>query len=116
VKFSKIVEKSMPDEVSYYVEQLKNQLISLEPYLVLLFGSFAYGNPGENSDIDLLVVTSDDYIPKNFKEHTMIYLKVSQAIRPVKKQIAVDLIVYTLPLYPVIRVFSQYLQDFSLVF
>ena len=82
-----------------YIEQLKRELIKLDPYLILLFGSYAYGKPNESSDIDLLVVTNDDYIPENFKEHSLIYLKVSKVIRPVKKQIAVDLIVYTLPMY-----------------
>jgi uncharacterized protein len=82
-----------------YIEQLKKHLIGLNPYLILLFGSYAYGNPNKKSDIDLLVVTNDDYIPKNFKEHSLVYLRVSKAIRPVKNQIAVDLIVYTLPMY-----------------
>ncbi len=82
-----------------YIEQIKSELVKLDPYMVLLFGSFAYGKPNENSDIDLLVVTNDNFIPENFKEHSMIYLRVSKAIRPVKKQIVVDLIVYTLPMY-----------------
>jgi uncharacterized protein len=88
----------MPVEVSY-IELLKEHLIGLNPYLILLFGSYAYGKPNEESDIDLLVVTNDNFIPKNFKEHSLIYLKVSKAIRPVKNKIAVDLIVYTLPMY-----------------
>jgi predicted nucleotidyltransferase len=64
-----------------------------------LFGSYAYGTPNEDSDIDILVVTQDNFIPQTFKEHTNIYMKVSRAIRSVKKQISVDLIVYTLPMY-----------------
>jgi predicted nucleotidyltransferase len=93
-----------------YIKQLKEHLIGLNPHLILLFGSYAYGIPNEKSDIDLLVVTNDDYIPKNFKEHSIIYLKVSQAIRPVKKQIAIDLIVYTLPMY---RKFKEQNSSFA---
>jgi predicted nucleotidyltransferase len=88
----------MPIE-NTYIQQIKEQLSEFNPYLVLLFGSYAYGTPREDSDIDLLVVTNDDFIPNNFEEHSLIYLKVSKAIRAVKKQIAVDLIVYTLPMY-----------------
>ena len=82
-----------------YIEQIKEIISELNPYLILLFGSYAYGTPSEDSDIDILVVTQDDYIPQTFKEHTEIYMKISQAIRLVKRQIAVDLIVHTLPMY-----------------
>jgi len=81
-----------------YIEQIKESLTKLNPYLILVFGSFAYGTPGRDSDIDLLVVTNDNFIP-DFNQHSQIYLKISQAIRPIKKQIAVDLIVHTLPMY-----------------
>jgi len=67
--------------------------------LVILFGSYAYGKPHEDSDIDLLVVTNDNFIPENFKEHSEIYLNVSQVLRPVKKHIGIDLLVYTIPMY-----------------
>jgi uncharacterized protein len=82
-----------------YIQQLTNQLKELNPYLVLLFGSFAYGTPNKDSDIDLLVVTNDEYTPQTFKEKHEIYKLVSQKIRSVKAQISVDLIVHTIPMY-----------------
>ncbi len=82
-----------------YIQQLTDSLKAVNPYMVLLFGSYAYGSPKSDSDIDLLVVTNDNYIPKDYNEYTQLYLKVSKAIRPIKKIIAVDLIVHTLPMY-----------------
>ncbi len=82
-----------------YIQQLTESLRALDPYLVLLYGSYAYGIPHEDSDIDLLVVTNDDFIPNDYYEHTQLYLKVSKTIREIKKQIAIDLIVHTLPMY-----------------
>ncbi len=82
-----------------YIQQLKENLQAVNPYLVLLFGSYAYGTPHQDSDIDILVVTNDNFIPQTNKEHTDIYLKISRAIRPVKRQVPVDLIVHTLPMY-----------------
>ncbi len=82
-----------------YIQQIRTSLSELNPYLILLFGSYAYGTPHEDSDIDLLVVTKDNFIPKNFEEKHEIYLQVSRKIRHVKTQIAVDLIVHTLPMY-----------------
>ena len=54
------------------IESLKAQIAArlapLEPQKVILFGSYAYGTPDENSDIDLYVVTKDDFVPQNWKE------------------------------------------------
>ena len=82
-----------------YIQQLKENLIALNPYLVILFGSYAYGTPHRDSDIDLLVVTNDEFIPQTFKEKTNLYIAVSEQILNVSKQVPVDLIVYTLPMY-----------------
>jgi len=39
------------------IEQLKTEIVTrlkpLNPYKIILFGSYAYGNPTEDSDIDL---------------------------------------------------------------
>ncbi len=82
-----------------YIEQLKTSLLELNLYLILLFGSYAYGTPHQDCDLDLLVVTNDDFIPKSFKEKHEIYKQVSQKLRPIKSQISVDLIVHTIPMY-----------------
>ncbi|MCP4691716.1 MAG: nucleotidyltransferase domain-containing protein, partial [Desulfobacterales bacterium] len=54
---------------------------------VILFGSFAHGTPGKNSDVDLIVVTDDDYMPKNYEDNMRNYLKVSSALRDLKRKI-----------------------------
>jgi len=35
----------------------------LNPDKVILFGSYAWGKPSKNSDIDLYIVTKDDFLP-----------------------------------------------------
>ena len=87
------------DTGNKYIQQINKKIQALNPYLVLLFGSYAYGSPDENSDIDLLVVTNDNFIPQNFQEKTEIYLKIKQQISEINKHVAVDLIVYTIPMY-----------------
>ena len=82
-----------------YIQQLKANLSELDPYLVLLFGSYAHGTPHDDSDIDLIVVTNDKFIPKNFKEKNEIFLRVSRKIRHINLQVAIDLLVYTIPMY-----------------
>jgi len=67
--------------------------------LFLLFGSYANGIPQEDSDIDLLVVTKDMYMPKTFQEKIELYLKVKRHISGTNKYVPIDLLVYTLPMY-----------------
>lgn len=80
-------------------EDLKKQLVErlkeIAPYKIILFGSHAYGEPGPESDVDLLVVTEDDFLPKNFAEKNAIYLRVANTITEIEKTIPVDLIVHT---------------------
>lgn len=82
-----------------YLQQLTEKLKELNPYLILLYGSHAYGRLHRDSDIDLLVVTNDDYIPQTYDERVEIQLSVSKHIFEIAKQVPVDLIVYTLPMY-----------------
>jgi predicted nucleotidyltransferase len=52
------------------IEKLKKQIVEdlqpLNPKKIILFGSYAYGEPNENSDIDIFIL-KDDYDNK-FKE------------------------------------------------
>jgi len=82
-----------------YIAQLTEKLKTLNPYMILLFGSYAYGTPNHDSDIDLLVVTNDNYIPKNYEERINLQLAVSSRIFELAKQVPIDLIVYTIPMY-----------------
>lgn len=47
-----------------------------QPEKVVLFGSYAYGNPGSESDVDLLVVMNTSLSSRQQR------LKISQAISP----------------------------------
>lgn len=82
-----------------YIEQLKANLSKIDPYLVLLFGSYAYGTPDQDSDLDVFVILNDQNMPVTFKEKQDLYLKVSPLTRPVAKQIPIDLMVFTIPMF-----------------
>jgi uncharacterized protein len=66
---------------------------------VIVFGSYAGGAPGIDSDIDLLVVTDDGTIPQSFEENMEHYHRVSLVLREIKKRIPIDLIVHTKPMH-----------------
>lgn len=45
-------------------EIVKRVTSSCNPEKIVLFGSYAYGNPRKNSDLDLLVVVKKSELPK----------------------------------------------------
>ncbi len=93
-----------------YIQQLKENLKELNPHLALLFGSYAYGMPHEDSDLDIFVVLNDYSMPITFKEKQALYLKVSPYTRPIAKQIPIDLLVFTIPMY---EQFKEMQSNFS---
>lgn len=66
---------------------------------VILFGSYAYGNPASESDIDLMVVVPQDFIPSSHREKMELYLYYNQFVKNYRKIIPIDLIVYTRATY-----------------
>lgn len=78
-----------------FIPILVEKLKSTQPEKIILFGSYAYGSPNENSDLDILVVTSDDIIPSSFSEKSQIYLRISKSISEIKTKFPIDLIVHT---------------------
>ncbi|MDZ7378991.1 MAG: nucleotidyltransferase domain-containing protein [candidate division KSB1 bacterium] len=51
-------------KIDKVLEQIVQRLREgLQPEQIILFGSYAYGEPGEGSDIDLLIVVSDSTKP-----------------------------------------------------
>jgi predicted nucleotidyltransferase len=76
-------------------KEITNRLISQKLYKVVLFGSQAADQATKNSDIDLLVVTMEDYIPKSFQERSNNYLKISRLFRDMNKKIPIDILVMT---------------------
>lgn len=84
-------------------ERIKNEIISnlksLDPEKVILFGSYAYGNPNTDSDIDLYIVTKNKTIPESFSEKIKLKVQISDLLNPLRDQFPLDIIVHTLPMY-----------------
>lgn len=77
------------------IEKLKEENI----IKVILFGSYATEHASEDSDIDLLVVTGDEFYPSNYNEKKNLYYRISNRLSDIKQKIPIDLIVYTRPMY-----------------
>jgi len=84
------------------IDEIKREIVDrvakVEKTLrIIMFGSYAYGSPDKDSDIDILVVIDKDEYPGSFKERSENYLRISRAIRPIEKEVPIDLLVYTKP-------------------
>jgi predicted nucleotidyltransferase len=79
--------------------EIINYLRPLEPERVILFGSYAYGTPNADSDIDLYVVTKENYIPTSFNENLQIKKRVYLALSKFRKKYASDILVHTIPVH-----------------
>lgn len=95
-------------------ESVKNEIIDslkpVDPFLVILFGSYAWGMPGPDSDIDLYVVTKDNIFPVNYQENFNIKKIIYLALSNFRKKYATDLIVHSLPVH---RKFAEMESSFS---
>ncbi len=66
---------------------------------VILFGSYAKGTQTDDSDIDLLVVTNDNFVFKSFAQKMETKLKIARALNSLRKFADIDLIVHTKPMF-----------------
>jgi len=71
------------------LESIKQTIVSrFNPKVIFLFGSYAYGNPLENSDVDLLVIDER----ANSKNEDLAF-EINKALFP--RNYHLDLITYT---------------------
>ena len=83
------------DDVDNILKQITGILKPIGIDKLILFGSYAYGNPNAASDIDLLVVTSEESIPKSFAEKSQINIAVNKLLDDIKANFPIDIIVHT---------------------
>jgi len=81
------------------ITQVRISLLHSDVSKVILFGSYSKGTQSIDSDVDLLVVTNDDFLPESFAKKMEIKLKIASALQSIRKHSDIDLIVYTKPMY-----------------
>jgi predicted nucleotidyltransferase len=84
----------LPDELR---DQIRKALKPMHPEKVIVFGSYAHGEPGRDSDIDLIVVLDSEAEPQTYHERMMNRLLVRRALDELNRDYALDVLVYTAP-------------------
>ena len=81
------------------ISNIRGSVSDLNVEKVILFGSWAKGTSNKESDIDLLVVTQDNFVFDSFAQKMEAKLKISKALNGLRKYADIDLIVHSRPMF-----------------
>jgi predicted nucleotidyltransferase len=77
---------------------LDNLVVSLkpsDPYKIILFGSYAKGNPNENSDIDLMIILDNNHVSKTYQERLDKKVFIRNLVLEINRKMPLDILVYS---------------------
>ena len=94
-----------------YIDQLLEALKQADPYRIILFGSYAKGTAGENSDIDMLVILDNNDVAKTYEERINKKLYINRLVRNINYKIALDILVYSKEEYKIVKDNGNYIID-----
>jgi predicted nucleotidyltransferase len=89
----------MDINIENVLTEVKSRLANLPLSHVILFGSYAWGTPSEDSDIDFYIVTRDNFLPSSWKQKRDLVRGISDRIIDLRMQYPIDLIVHTKPMH-----------------
>ncbi|HEY86360.1 MAG TPA: nucleotidyltransferase domain-containing protein [Chloroflexi bacterium] len=85
---------SAPD--SAYIPLIVKRLKAINPHKIILFGSYAYGRPDADSDIDLVVILNQQGRAKTYREKFQNRMTVGECLLDIEREVPLDTLVYTL--------------------
>ncbi|MEW6286356.1 MAG: nucleotidyltransferase domain-containing protein [Chloroflexota bacterium] len=84
-----VAPRGLPPITETMPPAIERLIREVNPEKIILFGSYAYGNPTPDSDVDLLVIVT----PKKGETRRERYLRVALALTP--RWFPADIIVHT---------------------
>jgi predicted nucleotidyltransferase len=98
-------------EIENLLEKLVLSLKASDPYKIVLFGSYANGNPDGNSDIDLMVILDNDHVSKTYEERLNKKVYIRSLVREINRKIPLDILVYSKKELNLIKEHGNYFID-----
>jgi len=77
------------------MHEIISNLRTIDPFRIVLFGSYALEMEESESDIDLLVILDSEDIPQTYEQRMQGRLRVRKILQAINKRVPIDLIVYT---------------------
>jgi predicted nucleotidyltransferase len=93
---------------------LDNIVFSLKdsnPYKVILFGSYAKGNPDEDSDIDIMVILDNNDVANTYEERLNKKVFIRNLLLEINREIPLDILVYSKEEFNIIKENGNYFID-----
>ena len=97
-----------------FQEVIDSLVLSLKPsnpYKIILFGSYAKGNPNENSDLDIMIILDNYHVPKTYEERLNKKVLIRSLILDINRKIPIDILVYSKEELNIIKKCGSYLID-----
>jgi predicted nucleotidyltransferase len=82
-------------DINTIIDNLVSSLKPSDPYKIILFGSYAKGNPDENSDVDLMVILDNYNVSKTYEERLRTKVFIRNLILDINRKIPIDILVYS---------------------
>jgi predicted nucleotidyltransferase len=98
-------------DINAVLDALVFSLRPSDPYRIILFGSYARGNPNENSDIDLMVILDDNHISKTYAERLNKRISIRKLVLEINRKVPLDILVYSKAELKKIKEHGNYLID-----
>lgn len=88
---------------SHTIINIVDLLLSLDPYRIVLFGSYALERENPESDLDLLIILDSETISQTYKDRMRRRIAARNCIREINQEIPIDLLVYTKAEYAILQ-------------
>ena len=79
----------------FTISDIVDLLLPLDPYRIVLFGSYAQERETPESDLDLLIILDSEAISQTYEDRMSRRIEVRNCIREINREIPFDLLVYT---------------------
>ena len=98
-------------ELSTVLDNLVVSLKPSDPYKIILFGSYAHGNPNRNSDIDLMIILDNNHVSKTYQERLNKKISIRNLVLEINRKIPLDILVYSKEEFNLMKKHGNYFID-----
>lgn len=87
----------MTTRISYITKEITDKITAAcNVKEIILFGSYAYGEPHQYSDLDLLIVLNDRGIAASYWERVARRTAIFKVLGKIREEMPMDIFVYTI--------------------
>jgi predicted nucleotidyltransferase len=98
-------------DLNTLLENLIALLKPCDPYKIILFGSYAQGRSGKDSDIDLMIILDNNNVAKTYQERLNKKIFIRNLVLEINRKIPLDILVYSKEELSLIKKHGNYFID-----